>query len=287
MRIGMGRQAVVVIAAACVAATVGCASLDEHRQLEMDHRTLLAEKEQVDSDLYDCRNVTDNLRTQLDSCQNELDTNRQLVDNYRQENDRLAQKVDELTVIVDKVVGGKDMQKPLIIERVLPPALDAALKEFAADHPDMITYDAKRGAVKWQSDLLFALASVVVRDSAKASLTEFARIVDSPAAGEFDVLIVGHTDNIPIKRSETMKMHPTNWHLSVHRAISVSNVLQKDGLSPKRLGVMGFGEYRPVADNNTDAGRAKNRRVEIFLVRKQNMLAARVELEAALARASE
>ncbi len=283
MRIGKGMQVVAAIAAAGTGVINGCASLDEHRQLEMDHRTLLMEKEQVDSDLYDCRNVTDNLRTQLEACENELETSRQVAEKYQQENDWLAQNVDKLTAIVDKVGGGKDLQTPLIIERVLPPALDAALKEFAADHPDMITYDAKRGAIKWQSDLLFALASVVVRDSAKSSLAEFARIIDSPAAADFDVMIVGHTDNIPIKRSETMKMHPTNWHLSVHRAISVSNVLQEDGLSPDRIGVMGFGEYRPVADNNTDAGRAKNRRVEIFMVRKQNMLAATPTFDAALA----
>jgi chemotaxis protein MotB len=252
----------------------------------MDNRTLQSEKDQVQSDLFDCRSVTDNLRTQLAACEEQLETKTLLVENLQQENDRLAVRVDRLTAIAEKAVGGKDLNKPLIIERVLPPALDAALKEFAAAHPDMITYDAKRGAVKWQSDLLFALASVVVRDSAKASLSQFARIISSDAGSEFEVLIVGHTDNIPIKRSETMRMHPTNWHLSVHRAISVSDFLQGAGLPPARIGVMGFGEYRPVADNNSEGGRAKNRRVEIFLVRKENMLAVRASLESILANAN-
>jgi chemotaxis protein MotB len=210
----------------------------------------------------------------------ELETAERLANNFEEENERLAQRCDELTKIVDKIAGGKSMSEPVIIERMLPPALDAALKEFAAQFPDMVTYDSKRGAVKWSSDTLFALASVVVRDSAKESLRQFADIISSPAATGFEAMIVGHTDNIPIKRSETMKMHPTNWHLSVHRAISVSNVLQGHGLDPTRVGILGFGEYRPVESNNTESGRAKNRRVEVFIVRKEDVLAATRGLDA-------
>jgi len=95
-----------------------------------------------------------------------------------------------------------------------------------------------------------------------------AGIIDSPAAADFDAVIVGHTDNIPIVKPETKAKHPTNWHLSVHRAISVMNVLRGGAVAPDRLGVMGYGEYRPAVANDTKANRAKNRRVEVYLVPK-------------------
>ncbi|MCK5175184.1 MAG: OmpA family protein, partial [Planctomycetes bacterium] len=61
--------------------------------------------------------------------------------------------------------------------------------------------------------------------------------------------------------------HPTNWHLSVHRAISVLNVMTQNKVSPKRLSVRGFGEFRPAEPNKADKkGNAANRRVEIFIV---------------------
>ena len=113
-------------------------------------------------------------------------------------------------------------------------------------------------------DLLFASGSDVVRDSSKEALRAFCEVIKSPAAADFEAIVVGHTDTQPIKKSA--EKHPTNWHLSAHRAISVSTVLRQNGYGPERLGVMGYGEYRPVADNASAEGAAKNRRVEIYLI---------------------
>ena len=102
-------------------------------------------------------------------------------------------------------------------------------------------------------------------------MKKFAEIVNSPDAAGFDVAIVGYTCNTPIKKAETKAMHKTNWHLSTHRAISVMNMLGEDGVNSARMGVMGYGEYRPIADNTTKEGRSKNRRVEIYLVQKDGV----------------
>ncbi len=88
-----------------------------------------------------------------------------------------------------------------------------------------------------------------------------------------DVIVVGHTCTTPIAKPETRREHKTNWHLSVHRAISVMNLLGQEKVAMTRLGVMGYGEYRPIADNASDAGKAKNRRVEIYLVRSKTVQA--------------
>ena len=81
------------------------------------------------------------------------------------------------------------------------------------------------------------------------------------------VRIEGHTDDVPIKGSLTQR-YPTNWELSAARAINVARYLQKQAIDPANLSAAGFGEYKPVADNATVEGRAKNRRIEIVLVPK-------------------
>ena len=81
--------------------------------------------------------------------------------------------------------------------------------------------------------------------------------------------IEGHTDNVPIG-AELSKKYPTNWELSVVRATNVARYLQeKSGINPTLLSATGYGEYKPVASNETEKGKAKNRRIEIVLVPKE------------------
>lgn len=80
------------------------------------------------------------------------------------------------------------------------------------------------------------------------------------------ISIEGHTDNVPIG-AELSKMYPTNWELSAVRATTVARYLQeKIGLDPGLLSAIGYGEYQPVASNESEEGQAKNRRIEIVLV---------------------
>ena len=82
------------------------------------------------------------------------------------------------------------------------------------------------------------------------------------------IRIEGHTDNKPIVGPLTQR-YPTNWELSAARAINVSRYLQKQGIDSGNLSAAAFGEFKPVADNATLEGRAKNRRIEIVLVPKE------------------
>ena len=80
------------------------------------------------------------------------------------------------------------------------------------------------------------------------------------------ITIEGHTDNVPIG-PELAKKYPTNWELSAARATNVARYLQeKIGIDPTLLSATGYGEYQPVYYNDTEEGRAKNRRIEIVLV---------------------
>jgi chemotaxis protein MotB len=150
----------------------------------------------------------------------------------------------------------------------LPVELSTMLEDFAKGS-DMVEYDSERGIVKFKSDLLFEKGSDQVAPTAIAALKSLCGILNSEEGKNFDIIIAGHTDNIPIQKPETRQKHPTNWHLSVHRAISVLNVMLKDDIVPERMSVRGFGEYRPVAPNApNNGGNELNRRVEIYIVPK-------------------
>jgi chemotaxis protein MotB len=82
------------------------------------------------------------------------------------------------------------------------------------------------------------------------------------------IRIEGHTDNVQISRALAQR-YPTNWELSAARAINVARYLQDEGIGPGQLSAAAYGEWKPVAENDTPEGRAKNRRIEIILVPKE------------------
>ena len=82
------------------------------------------------------------------------------------------------------------------------------------------------------------------------------------------IRVEGHTDSIQIAGA-LAKRYPTNWELSAARALNVTRYLEKEGIDPTLLAAVAFGEYQPVADNDTPEGRAKNRRIAIILLPKE------------------
>jgi len=81
-------------------------------------------------------------------------------------------------------------------------------------------------------------------------------------AGQRQIQVSGHTDNIPINTAQ----YPSSWELSADRAISFMRALQRNPkLEPKRFTVSGYGEFQPIASNQTEAGRSQNRRVEVLI----------------------
>jgi chemotaxis protein MotB len=86
--------------------------------------------------------------------------------------------------------------------------------------------------------------------------------------GDKSIRIEGHTDNVQIRRALAQR-YPTNWELSAARAINVARFLQDQGIDPGQLSAVAYGEWKPVATNDTAEGKAKNRRIEIILVPKE------------------
>jgi Flagellar motor protein len=83
---------------------------------------------------------------------------------------------------------------------------------------------------------------------------------------QLKIHVIGHTDNVPI-RPEARNRFASNWELSTARALAAVHFLtEKAGVDPRRVGAVGYGEYRPLADNATAEGRARNRRIAITIL---------------------
>ena len=114
--------------------------------------------------------------------------------------------------------------------------------------------------------VLFASGKAEVKDEGLVILQKVVDILKSVT--DKAIRIEGHTDNVRISGKLAQK-YPTNWELSSARAINVSRFLQQQGLDPANLSATAYGEFKPVAGNETDEGRKQNRRIEIVLVAKE------------------
>ena len=112
-------------------------------------------------------------------------------------------------------------------------------------------------------NMLYKSGSYEINDRAAETLSKIAKIIKDYK--DYDVLIEGNTDNVPIKRENIRN----NWDLSALRASSVVQALQNNyGVDPKRLTAGGRGEYNPVAGNDTEVGKQRNRRTQIIITPK-------------------
>jgi chemotaxis protein MotB len=112
--------------------------------------------------------------------------------------------------------------------------------------------------------ILFSSGSTRIKEDGKKVLDRVAGILKKTT--DRQIRIEGHTDNVPIG-PDLAKKYPTNWELSTARASNVVRYLQETaGIVPRLLSASGYGEHMPVASNETEEGRAKNRRIEIVLI---------------------
>jgi len=118
--------------------------------------------------------------------------------------------------------------------------------------------------VSFQGDILFASGSHRLRAPGRKLLDSVLPVLRQQA-DRVDIFVAGHTDNVPI-RPDSRDRYASNWELSTYRAIEVVKYLTAKGLDPNHLTAAGYGEYKPVADNVSEVGRRRNRRVELFLI---------------------
>ena len=123
----------------------------------------------------------------------------------------------------------------------------------------------ERGLVlSFNDSIFFDSAKADIKENMKSKLVALSEILNKI---DNYVRVEGHTDNLPIKN----EFYSSNWQLSSIRASNVVEFLIEHGsISPDRLSAVGYGEYRPISDNNTEDGRAKNRRVDILILNNKH-----------------
>jgi chemotaxis protein MotB len=239
--------------------TSGCVSEQQFKDLKLQNASQERRIKELESQLQTATLALDQAKRQVEA----------LSDKGSIEMNALQQKVAALeNEIAKKKALIEAMQKQLLGATQLPAELSSMLEDWAKGS-DLVSFDAARGIVKFKSDLLFEKGSDEVAPTAMEAVKALCGILNTDQAKEFDIIIAGHTDDLPILKPETKAKHPSNWYLSAHRAISILDVMTGNGIASERASIRGFGEHRPIVPNEPDKkGNPQNRRVEIYIIPK-------------------
>jgi len=178
----------------------------------------------------------------------------------------LAVLLSGCTIVLQKA-RSSDIEKLKMTEEELSDlkkahaALEKSLKKEISAEEVSLGIEDRGLVITFVDSVLFDSGKAKLRREAHSALNKVAKVCRKTVADK-EIGIEGHTDNQPIKHSGWK----SNWELSCTRATSVLHYLVKKGVSGERLSATGFGEYRPVATNETTEAREKNRRVEIVIL---------------------
>jgi chemotaxis protein MotB len=189
-------------------------------------------------------------------------------------NQALKQKSDELNnkekLLSEREKALREMQAVIARQDSITKRLNDILRNaLLGFNSDELSVEVKNGKVyvSMTDKLLFKSGSAAVEAKGKEAIKVLSDVLDKNQ--DIDILIEGHTDNVPIKTS----LFKDNWDLSVARATSIVRILTDEHkINPVRVTASGKGEFLPRAENTSAEGRAKNRRTEIILSPKLDEL---------------
>ncbi|MFA6540347.1 MAG: flagellar motor protein MotB [Bacteroidota bacterium] len=164
------------------------------------------------------------------------------------------------------------MSEQLRIEKLLQRALSIEKNNSALS----VSIDERGVTVHIQEELLFPSGQSELKGSSYVMLDSLAQVLKKIPN---DIRVEGHSDNVPIATAQ----FPSNWHLSVSRAMNTGYYLiQKHGMNPEKVSVVGYGEFKPVLPNTSEKNRAANRRVDIVILMSQVTQTLNIQKQSAL-----
>ena len=247
-------------------ALTGCVPAEQYQGMKMKADQLAEQLGHSQSEINSANARAEAAERQLASTNNGTQSQTAIINSQAQTIAELTAQNNDLAQKYASVMN-KPIEAGAPPVNALNPVLTSALSEFAASYPDMVDFDKQRGIVKFKSDVTFAVGDATVSTPAKDVIRRFASILTSAGAGGYQLMVAGHTDSTQVTNKLTMqKGHFNNWYLSAHRAIAVETELYHDGVNGKNMGVIGYADEHPVASNNTEAGKAANRRVEVMIL---------------------
>ena len=195
---------------------------------------------------------------QLDKLQSELITERARNEQLQEKLANANQTIEDSKLKIEELTRKTD--QTLESQQKLEAEMRAALESKD------VTISRLKGRLNIEilDRVMFNSGEAVLKPEGIQVLEKIAKVLSENPQRQ--VLVIGHTDNVPIKPSARDKF-PSNWELSTARATAAVRFLCENGkIDPRRIGVVGYGEYRPIADNSTEEGRAKNRRIAIVIL---------------------
>jgi chemotaxis protein MotB len=240
----------------------GCVSSDQYSALKLDRDRIAEQLVTAERQSSTAEGQVKVLQGQLDALSQNGNNSGALNANLTTQLANAQQQLDDLNRRYQEV-----LTRPQAGATVLPPKLNDELQAFANANPDLVDFDSAHGMVKFKSDVTFGVGDATVTGKAKEAIDRFAKILSSPGASGYELLVAGHTDKTPVHNQATIAAgHKDNWYLSAHRAIAVGTELVKNGVNSARLGVVGYADQRPIASNVSESGKAQNRRVEVLIL---------------------
>ncbi len=245
-----------------------------HAALQGEHARLMADRTQLERDLSakagDMGTTIVELRQRISALEN---------DNARLTRENAAMAADNTRFASEKTQLASENARLARDIADTQKAREEKVREVSSTYDQLLEKmkgEIAKGQVtisELKGKLTVNMVEAILFDSGKAEvkregLVVLGKVVEIlKTVNDKAIRIEGHTDNVEITRSLAQR-YPTNWELSAARAINVARYLQQQAIAPDSLSAAAFGQFKPVADNATVEGRAKNRRIEIVLVPK-------------------
>ena len=248
--------------------TTSCVMKKDLVNCQNDFKTLQDKFAAQALELKEAQTNVTSLNTRLAEAQSELADQKTANKSLQKTlNESINQGGANISKLVDEINASNKYIKQLVEAKSKSDSLNLALsnkltRSLSKEELKDVDVQVLKGVVyiSLNDNMLYKSGSYEISPAAAATLQKIAKIITDYK--DYEVLIEGNTDNVPISKTNIRN----NWDLSALRASSVVQELQnKYGVNPSRLTAGGRGEYNPVADNDTEAGRTKNRRTQIII----------------------
>ena len=265
-------------AALIVFAMSSCVSKKQYEVLKTDYDKLKTEHATLQGDYNDAKikiaEYTSDSKSLAARLAEEQQRNKELKEAYAQLQGSYQSNIQQgnvnISKLVDEINASNKFIKQLVEAKSKSDSLNQALtnkltRSLTREEMNDVDVQVLKGVVyiSLADNMLYKSGSYEIGDRAGETLSKIAKIIKDYS--DYDVLVEGNTDNVPISQKNIRN----NWDLSALRASSVVQALQNQyGIDPKRLSAAGRGEYNPVASNDTAKGKQRNRRTQIIITPK-------------------
>ena len=277
----MKHQSLLLVTLLAAILVSSCASKKQFQALQAENAKLKQLNEDTRVELAECNATTKNLQDRIAAEQQRLKDEKKRVDDLRSDYQKLQGSLDQslrqnsqgninISKLVDEINASNRFIKQLVDAKTKSDSLNMVLtnnltRSLSRDELQEVDVKVLKGVVyiSLADNMLYKSGSYEINDRADETLSKIAKIIKDYR--DYDVLVEGNTDPVPISRPNIRN----NWDLSCLRASSVVQALQtRYGVDPKRLSAAGRGEYNPIVSNDTELGKQRNRRKQIIITPK-------------------